>query len=265
MRRFDFTIAGGFPFDQDVLKHMQEGYIEVLQALAGAFRNESEDVAMAITGIEFSDAGGGDIEISPGFYLWRGKVGYFEGATYTPPGGALEPFAVIYENAVSLDYFDGTSHNAKFHDIAEMELIDGGDPQSDTQFKLSLVRSARWGLAIKTLEEMTRPFATPVFAGFYVADSLSPIKYKRDYNSNTVVIKGITKSSSPSSVIANDVIFTLPSGMRPAEEQLFVVWSTTNTDHAVIRIKANGEVSLAGDLMNTSNDGVSCNVRFDVG
>lgn len=262
MNRFDFSQLGGFPLTQNVLDHMQSGYKDACESLASVF--VFNDAPIALSGITQLDAGGGDVAVSDGYFFHAGRLCRFVGSIFSEPGSGEEPFIVINDNAAMLPFNNGSTPTVKYDDVGVIEIRDSGDVEDSDKFKLSSLLPVRLSLAMATMPEVTMPFAEPTYLGDYTADSSSPIKYRKNYHSKTVIIKGITQSSSPSSVIIDSPIFILPEGMRPEEEQLFVVWSTTNTDHAVVRIKSNGEVSLAGDLIGVSTAGVSCNVRFDI-
>lgn len=106
------------------------------------------------------------------------------------------------------------------------------------------------------------PYIIPVYAGGYVASSVSPIMYRKPIGSKTVTIKGVTDNSMGMSLVSDDVVFVLPVGYRPVAERIFI--SNNSADIFFIRIKTNGEVSLAGDITTVSTIGCWMNISFDI-
>jgi hypothetical protein len=102
----------------------------------------------------------------------------------------------------------------------------------------------------------------PGYSGTFINDLSNPIKYRKYGFNNWVTIKGVTNASGGSSLSTNTVVFTLPVGYRPGQEQRFTVVCGNTPPMTVVRVKANGEVCIAGDLITTSNIGVYMNIGF---
>ncbi len=67
MKYFDFTQLGGFPFTQDALKHMQDAYTEMAQALV------TTDEPVIISGLN-PETVGSDVNYTAGFVAFNGEV-----------------------------------------------------------------------------------------------------------------------------------------------------------------------------------------------
>lgn len=145
-------------------------------------------------------------------------------------------------DVISLDDITTTALELKGEDILVMYAQTGG-------WKLMHYPSVYWN-------------DIGVYSGTFTDDSINPMKYRKYGYNNWVTIKGVTNSSSGSSLASNTVVFTLPQGYRPGQEQLFTAVCNNAVPVTVIRVKANGEVCIAGDLITTSNIGVYMNISF---
>lgn len=109
---------------------------------------------------------------------------------------------------------------------------------------------------------------TPTYSGIYIAHGTSPIKF-RLINNKTVRIKGrINTNTSEAGIVINSPIFTLPSGFRPLEEQVFTaadIGTGVPADQPLpLQITTAGVVSLRGDLTPFNDHSVYINCSFDI-
>lgn len=102
---------------------------------------------------------------------------------------------------------------------------------------------------------------TPSYTGNYIASGTSPISFRK-VGDRKVMIQGATNNSASANVVANDPIFTLPSGYRPAHTQLFSGVDETNGEVVIVQVLSTGVVSLRGDLLAASNVGTYINISF---
>jgi hypothetical protein len=241
---------------------MQSSWVEGLQQLALMFGADNLGKGVILSGMEISQVGL-DVTITEGVFAClqpSSVIGlqllYYPGDTHTLASSAEEVRiqAGAFANTTNLVYNDGSIHPAILEYVS-------------SSFVTLIVTSLTPGLTMSA-RNMVRYYDTtwiePTYAGDYVADSASPITFRRLMGAKRVQIQGMVSNSSPTSVASDSVMFTLPTGYRPPVELLFTVWSTTVATAAVVRVKANGEVSIAGDLLAVSNDQMSCVVSFEV-
>lgn len=104
----------------------------------------------------------------------------------------------------------------------------------------------------------------PAYSGSYIADTTSPIKIRFRGN-RTIVIKGRTNSSAPSSISIDQEIFVLSVGQRPLENQVFLCPDVNTPTPVYIGITAStGSVKILGTLHTFANTGVYINISFDI-
>jgi hypothetical protein len=102
---------------------------------------------------------------------------------------------------------------------------------------------------------------TPSYTGTYVTSATSPIAFRK-VGDRKIIIQGATANSASANVVANDPIFTLPSGYRPAQKQLFSAIDEVNGTIVIVQVLSTGVVSLRGDLTAASNVGTFINLSF---
>lgn len=135
----------------------------------------------------------------------------------------------------------------------------------------ALVEVIEFGIAVG-LNNAYEAQQTPSYSGTFIAHATSPVKYRRTgiyYNSvfttKTVRIKGSINNSVPAASSTDDLVFTLPVGYRPAENQLFTVPTLDGTNYnTIVEIKTNGEVRMRGDYIAYANTNTYINISFDV-
>ena len=199
-----------------------------------------------------------------------GKIYRFVGSTITI-GGAGVPFILISGSGTALTYDDGGVHTSKndFYGVLGSNITGTTgagffELSKALPFQLAMAKSAmllRWGNYVA---------ASATYAGTFIDDGTTPLAFRRVKFGKTVRVKGVTNNSVPGSLVGNTVIFTLPAvdavdGMtyRPVSEHLFVVYCVGSGPVAV-RVKTNGDVCIAGDLIASPNVGVSVEISFDV-
>lgn len=248
-KNIDFTQPGGFPVTQNQLNYMQDSYLPILAAFA-AMGGNSAGQPIVIYGMEVS---GGGNTVSDGCFVYNGDIILFTGGTVSPGFGDVALLLITeHSDPTPEPFYDSSTPDVLFDKTGT--LSSGPSVGDTTHYPVSGLM--RFGVT---------NWANPVYAGTFTADASSPIKYRKNLIGNFVEIKGVTDDPG-SSVMTDTVIFTLPAGYRPAEEQIYVVPVTSGSDaYGLVRVKANGEVSLAGDLMTISTVPVWLNIRVPLG
>ncbi len=103
MKFFDFTLLGGFPFTQDSLKHMQEGYSESISGMLGV----TVDPNIILSGCEVTGTTA-SFTIAPGVIAINGQVMSFVGGTTNDVSTAKIKIVtltstLVYDNGSSFD------------------------------------------------------------------------------------------------------------------------------------------------------------------
>lgn len=265
MKLYDFTQEGGFPFTQNILARMQTAYRETINALAAAFGDGSDTVPIVLTGMKSSDAGGGDTAVSAGWFLYNGEVIYFPGDSYAAPLPDFENYVVITTSATPLTFNDASTPNVVIESAGSIEVLADTTPEDETKFLVSSLKTAAVAFAEANIDDLYGEWQTPVYENDYIAHASSPIAYRRAVGSKVVRIKGKTLNSLGHSTVSDEVVFTLPEGYRPSEEQVFSnISENPGGQHVPIRVKPNGEVSLAGDIIGVPSDENNVVVAFEV-
>ncbi len=264
MKKHDFTQPGGFPLDQDELGYMRDGLNETVVALAMRGYDGVRPYVVYGCAMTRSHTGGTiyNYTLSPGWVFYAGELIEVEVCTVTGVDEATEDaYAVITSSNANLTYYDGLSKVAKRRkaivSLAKHPVGTAGDAVKFAVLKHLL----RWEWQVVSAAATG---ITQYANGFTVSGS-SPIKYRLNVFENVVDIVGVTDHGGLS-VTADYVVFTLPTGHRPAEEHVYIMPVTTGSDaYCLVRVKTNGEVSIAGDLMTASTVPVWLNIRVPLG
>ena len=97
----------------------------------------------------------------------------------------------------------------------------------------------------------------------YIADGTNPVQYRK--SGKTVRLKGKTNNNTPAGIIVSQTVFTLPSGYRPLQSQLFSVAVGDGSNAVVVvEITTAGDVKVRGDLIPVANDACYLNISFDI-
>jgi hypothetical protein len=237
MKRYDFSQDGGFPLTQNRFAYIQAAFTEAINALGAIGGNVTGP--MVVSGMEISYPGAGAVTVSDGWFFYAGELIKFTGATVTPGGGEVA-LVTITLVANILSFFNGSSPSVELDKTST--LTHGATVTDATHFPLlslaNIYKDAGYGF------------------------SPSPIMYRREIGSKVVRLKGMTYNTSPSIVTVDTPLFTLPVGFRPAEEQVFTTMG--NGSAIAIRVIGSGVVSIAGDIVTSSDNGVWLNISFDV-
>jgi hypothetical protein len=260
MKKIDFSQPGKMPLTQDRLKYLQDAYTEALVGLASVFKSGTTPICL--TGI-VSTGTGISTSVSVGWFLYNGELIRFTGGGYGPVMVGDGPYIVISQSASPLTYHDGTTPNVVLDKTASLAILPGTTPTDATHFPLSNLKPAAVALAEESENDIYTPYINPTYAGFFVPDAVSPIKYRKSIGSKTVTIKGVTADPVAVSIVSNFTIFILPAGYRPTQEQVFPAFNRL-VGCVPIRVKTTGEVALAGDLLGQPTDGCWLNISFDV-
>lgn len=266
MKKTDLTQPGGFPLDQDQLNHLQQGYITCLNELALVLGNSATPVAIRGCEITRTPTTGtfADYTISAGSIFWNGEI-VINTAPITLTGvdeSVSGCYVEIVPNNTALTYYDGISRTVVLDNLLALAALPTGTADDATKFLWSHLKPMGVGLMENIMNNIYTPYITPTYVGLYTASPTSVLQYRKPVGSKTVTIKGVTDCSGGVSIASDNVVFTLPLGYRPLAERLFI----SHNDFSgvcVVRVKSNGEVSIAGDLISCSNIGTWMNISFD--
>ncbi len=266
MKKTDLTQPGGFPLDQNQLNHLQQGYIACLNELALVFGSSPTPFAIRGCAITRTPTGGSlaDYSMTAGSIFWNGEIVINPSTiTFTGVDESVDGLYVeIVPNNTALTYFDGVSRTVVLDNNVVLSTYSIGTADDASKFLWSHIKPMGVGLMENIMDNIYTPYLAPTYSGGYIDDVASPIRYRKPVGSKTVTIKGVTNSSLGMSVGTDSVVFVLPVGYRPLAEIIFPC--SCFTDVRFIRIKSNGEVSIAGDILPTSNIGCFLNFSFDI-
>jgi hypothetical protein len=126
MERYDFTQPGGFPFDQNILKDMQEQYLTMMQKLCANFGAGPYIISGMV------QAGG---NISDGWFFYNGDLVSFTGGVIPVPGGGSVVLVQITNDTGTLAFDDGTNPVVKISPRAALTV--GATVTDATHFPLT--------------------------------------------------------------------------------------------------------------------------------
>lgn len=266
MKRTDLTKPGGFPLDQDQLNHLQQGYTECLNELALIMGNSTAPFAIRGCRITRTPTTGtlADYSMTAGSFFWNGEI-VINPATVTLTGvdeSINGAYVQIVPDNAALTYYDGVSRTVVLDSDAALGTFPIGTADDTAKFLWSHIKPMGVGFMENIMDNIYTPYITPTYVGGYIDDVTSPLRYRKPVGTKTVTIKGVTNSTLGMSMVSDSVIFVLPAGYRPISERIFMTHNYI--DVCFIRIKTNGEVSLAGDIVPVTTIGCLMNVIFDI-
>lgn len=267
MKKTDLTQPGGFPLDQNQLNHLQQGYIECLNELALVSGNSTIPFAIRGCAITRTPTTGtlADYTISAGSIFRNGEIVLNPSAiTLTNVDESINGLYVeIIPNSAALTYYDGISRTVVLDNEIALNTYPLSTADDSTKFLWSHLKPMGVGLMENIMNNIYTPYLVPSYVGGYIDDTVSPIRYRKPVGSKTVTIKGVTNNSLGASMVSDDVVFVLPSGYRPLTSRIIISYNDFS-GICVVRIKSNGEVSIAGDIMAVSNIGCWMSINFDI-
>ena len=266
MKKTDLTQPGGFPLDQNQLNNLQQGYIACLNELALVFGNSFTPFSIRGCAITRTPTGGtlADYSMTAGSIFWNGEI-IINPSTITLTGvdeSVDGLYVEIVPSNTALTYFDGVSRTVVLDNNVVLSTYSIGTADDASKFLWSHIKPMGVGLMENIMDNIYTPYIAPTYSGGYIDDVASPIRYRKPVGSKTVTIKCVTNSSLGMSVGTDSVVLVLPIGYRPLAEK--VIMSNNYIADCFIRIKTNGEVSIAGDVIAMSNIGCEMNIIFDI-
>lgn len=181
-KEYDFTRPGGFPLTQDRLKFMQEATGEAIRALiATAGDHEGPYI---LSGMKITEPSPGDINITDGWFIYRGKIVKFAGVTLTP--GSYPVWVQITNLTTDLIFYTTITQPVQLSTLATAILDTTGTvSEDDTHFLLS--DAVEWAVAVGR---------THYDDWIIIEDDMGAtltnvsLKYRRNRITNTVHIRG---------------------------------------------------------------------------
>jgi hypothetical protein len=242
MNKTLFVTEGGVPFNTDLWDFSQQATRDAFAALFAAFSLHADD-AFIIQGCVRS--GGGGTSMAAGYAWIAGEICVVDAQTLPALGGGeswfWEPLLSYHANDPLL-MGDGSSENLR--QIRKGKISKSGTPP-DYDIDDTWIDRMRIMLDNESDQDDWHEVGAvgePAFGTNWSASE--DVKFIRLGTLNKaysqIVIVGMCSKSTNS--VANEVIFTLPSGYRPAADTTFVMpHSTTNFG---IVVKTNGEVQI---------------------
>lgn len=206
MKSIDFSILGGFPFCQDDIEFLQQGYTEVLLALAAA----GGDLAgpLRISGLKVTEASPGVFDVSAGFFAYGGELLRMGAISGVAVGGGDVLLMEIVEVDTSLLYFDGTTNIV----VKEKVGIIVAAPSVTDPTHFPVADLIPWG----------RERDWTDVAGTFTGTILGTAEIKRIDLINEVRMRALFAPGSCPVGGAYATAFTLPDGYRPLTTVYFV-------------------------------------------
>lgn len=221
MKNIDFSFSGGFPLTQETLNYLQTAYTEALVALTG-YRKADTDIPVRLSGIII--AGSLPTTISDGWLLYNGELIRIPATSYTVIPLGYSPYFVRTVNTTNLTYNDASTHPAIVEVTGVLTMLVNTTPNDSTHIKIS------------SIQDFCRETNyTDVNFSSYVTGlaATGTISYKKDYLSNSLMLKGTLSIPSAIALAANagkldyvdkgTLMLTLPSGHRPSTRASFIV------------------------------------------
>jgi hypothetical protein len=228
MKKHDFTQTGGFPLDQDQLKHLQDGAIEWLFGLTrmgGASK-------VLLWGCAVS-------RVNTSGSVWDYTIGaggvFFENEYRRVPGmtlvgvdvGVDAVYLELVNDNTTLTYYDSGTHASQLDNYMRLAKYTIGTADSVTKFALdNLVRfGVGFGADYRESGWSTIVVATGAGNGTITGN----IYYKKDLMANTLRVRGVLAVGTPADFTASPVLTqiavaasgSLASGYRPVVNRFF--------------------------------------------
>lgn len=223
MKTIDFTKPGGFPLTQDRLKYLQQAYTELFGAMG--LLAAPANIPIVVSGMVFS-AVGPTTSISAGWFFYNGELIYFPGNSISSSVGAGNAvYVVLSTTATPLTYNDGSTPDVILETTAAMAILVNTTPTDATH--------APWSTAVSFGQGFGATFRDSAWKSFAVATGsgngtiTGTVYYKKDATANTLHLRGVLASTTPTDFAAApgttyQVMGTLPAGYRPATLATFM-------------------------------------------
>lgn len=255
MNRLKTDLYGGYPFELDDLRWMEEGIIAVLEAMLRAYEL-NPDSGYILTGMNYTHLGGEIYDVTEGWMLIGGELCYFPAAAGINAGVGSPHY---YKN-VSLA-FDG---NETFEDASVQDTYYRNTARFSTSAlpaTHTLFECERFGDVVLRLAETPNiPAWTYIDPGdtenSWASDPTHIVRWRK--MSHFIELHGKVLGT----LATADQMFGLPFGYRPDEVITVKVISEIDpTKVATITIEPTGEVNCssfgnAWDVYYLDNIGV---------
>lgn len=222
MKRHDLTQSGGFPFDQDQMKHLADGITDGVYALArtagtNKFKLWGCDVTkVLVSGTTYN------FSVSAGAMFCDGEVVQVPAMSLS--GVDVSVYDVYFEkvaNNTTLTYFSGATHASQIDNYMKIEKYTIGTSETSTKFLYTNLVLFGKGFGENNRESSWTSIAVATGAGN--GSITGTIYYKKDTLNNTVRVRGILSVGTPSDFAASPELTpvalvaagSLPSGYRP--------------------------------------------------
>lgn len=231
----------------------QEIFASLAQALSGDPIAGTE--SFVLYGCEKHDLGGGNFSFDAGYIynVPNNEVYLFPGHTSM----AIATVAIL-----KLD----TTSSVKFPTVYNPSVFTDGSTHNVHQNNQLIVSDGALNSGLINFDDLllvnTTTQRAPSYAGSFIADPGSPIKYRR--KNRTLRIKGTTHYSVPAGIGGNITLFTLPVGFRPLETQSFPSTDVIGGTIGAVQITSAGVVSLRADkYAMTSENFINISIDLD--
>lgn len=228
MKRHDFTQSGGFPFDQTQLEHMRDGLADAVYALARtAGTNKFKLYGCEVTRTLVSGTTY-DYSVAAGAMFCDGEI--VEVPAMSLSGVDASVYDVYFEkvaNNTTLTYYSGTTHASQIDNYMKIEKYAISTAETSTKFLYTNLALFGKGLGENNRESAWTSISVSTGAGN--GTITGTIYYKKDFLNNTVRVRGILSSATPSDFAASPELTivglagvgALPSGYRPVAARHF--------------------------------------------
>jgi hypothetical protein len=263
MKKMDFTKPGKMPGGQDRLAYMQTATNEVLDAIVRMGGNGAVPFVISGAVITRTLVSGTtyNYTITDGCICYNGEILPVSASALAGVNEATNScYLTVVRTADPLTYMDGTVQNVVLDARIALGAYANGTADDAVKFLWSHLLPAGVAIARANRNALNDKWVAPTLAGTYVPDGSSPIMMCLPEGSKRMKVRGVTDNTVPSSPATNNKIFNC--GQTLPYELLLPALS--NGTLAVVRVKVNGDVCLAGDVVPSSNVGLWVNVEFDV-
>ncbi len=206
MNKIDFSFAGGFPLDQEVLGYMQQSYLQGFASLYG----DAGSTPIILSGLLLS-VSGGLTSITAGFFYYNGEVYACPALPPTAVGGGGTDVIVAVSDVGSSAIFE----DASTHDVfrARTGAITVAVPVGgDVLFSSFKTFQQVFG---EVGRRSTTPFNDLVVSGSNFGGTIS---YRKNLLTNSLHIKGaISFTSSAGFPAVSPPIYYAFGSVIPAE------------------------------------------------
>lgn len=228
MKRHDLTQSGGFPFDQDQLKHMADGLTNAAYGLARTAGTDKFKLYGCVVSRSLVSGTTYDYSVAAGAMFCDGEI--VEVPAMSLSGVDASVYDVYFEKVTSnttLTYYSGATHASQLDNYMKIEKYTIGTAETSTKFLYTNLALFGKGLGENNRESSWTSIAVATGAGN--GTITGTIYYKKDTLSNTVRVRGILSSATPSDFSASPALTTialasvgsLPSGYRPVAAVFF--------------------------------------------